>query len=290
MPVKVVPRSVFACLLVGLIISVMLSVEARAQPSEVEIEKLSWVDVRDRLASGVTTILIPTGGTEQNGRHMVLGKHNLIVRETARRIALELGDALVAPVLAYVPEGAPGRQVGHMAYAGTISLPENVFEDVLESVALSFKTHGFRRIVFLGDSGGNQRAQARLAERLSNAWAVDGVAVLAASDYYSDNGGDDFLKAQGMTAAQIGTHAGVRDTSELMFVAPEAVNIDKAVPDGAGATGDARLSRPEWGRQLIEKKVAAAVAQIRAKSERNRARSEVKSGGLLNWIMSLVTG
>jgi len=128
MPEKIAFHSMIASLLSVVFLSVFLLAEAGAADKlgHVEIEQLNWVDVRDRLERGATTIIIPTGGTEQNGRHMALGKHNFIVRETATRIAVELGNALVAPVLSYVPEGPAGLKVGHMAYPGTISLPEDV--------------------------------------------------------------------------------------------------------------------------------------------------------------------
>ena len=45
-------------------------------PDTVFVEELTWTEVRDALKAGKTTILFPTGGTEQNGPHMVLGKHN----------------------------------------------------------------------------------------------------------------------------------------------------------------------------------------------------------------------
>jgi len=69
------------------------------------LQDLSSADVRDALASGVRTIIIPVGGTEQNGAHMALGKHNFRVHALAGRIAAELGDTRVAPVGAYVPGG-----------------------------------------------------------------------------------------------------------------------------------------------------------------------------------------
>lgn len=70
------------------------------------LEELTWVEVRDALASGKTTILIPTGGVEQNGPHMALGKHNAILEVTMERVARRLGDTLVAPIVTYVPEKA----------------------------------------------------------------------------------------------------------------------------------------------------------------------------------------
>lgn len=301
MPGKVALHSVIATVMAALFMAFVFVTEGMAaeamateptvagpgagRPHIVEIERLTSRQVRERLVAGVDTIIVPTGGTEQNGPHMALGKHNFIVAETARRIARDLGDTLVAPVLAYVPEGDPGKRAGHMAYPGTISLPEPLFEQVLEAAATSFRTHGFRRIVFLGDSGGNQRPQARVAERLTDAWRGDGIVVVNAADYYAKNGGDALLTSEGLTAAQIGTHAGVRDTSELLFVAPATVDLSLASSNADGASGDARLARAEWGERLIAGKVAAAVAEIR----RHPARAPAANGretGLLGWLPS----
>lgn len=290
MPLEIALRSTFATVLCALFMVAVLAIETRAAPGgeEVELERLTWVEVRNRLAQGSTTILIPTGGTEQNGRHMALGKHNFIVRETSKRIARQLGNALVAPVLAYVPEGPVGLKVGHMAFPGTISLPDDVYEKVLENAAWSFKTHGFKRIVFVGDSGGNQGAQQRLAERLGEEWKREGVQVISANAYYADNNGDAFLKEQGLTAAQIGTHAGVRDTSELMAVEPGAVRLDVAIADADGATGNAKLATREFGEQLIAKKVAAAVGEIQAHAA--GAPRPAVTPGLLGWLFGFIAG
>ncbi len=244
--------------------SVASSFPALAGEHTVELEQLTWVDVRDRLAAGQRTVIIPTGGTEQNGAHMALGKHNVIVAETARRIAAALGDALVAPVIAYVPEGDAARRTGHMAYPGTISVPAETYKALLTAAAESFKAHGFREIVLLGDSGGNQAPQDAVAAALSASWAAEGVRVLNARAYYGANGGDDLLLSQGETPAAIGTHAGIRDTSELMAVAPGLVELSRSVPDSLGATGDARRASPERGSALLQLKVAAALAEIRS--------------------------
>ena len=235
-----------------------------AAAAEVELERMTWIEVRDRIASGSTTVIVPTGGTEQNGAHMALGKHNFIVAEASRRIARVLGDALVAPVIAYVPEGSIELRTGHMAYAGTISVPDAVYSGLLEAAASSFKAHGFKLIVLLGDSGGNQAPQRDVATKLSTKWAADGVRVINAEGYYAANGGDEWLKAQGETAKAIGTHAGIRDTSELMAVTPEAVDLTRSRPDADGASGDARRATRERGEKLVAMKVDAAVNEIRA--------------------------
>src|SRR6476646_8815263 len=78
------------------------------------IEDLTWTELRDQLAAGKTLAIIPIGGTEQNGPHMAIGKHNLRVKLLAGKIAAALGTALVAPVLSYVPEGGLNPPAGHM--------------------------------------------------------------------------------------------------------------------------------------------------------------------------------
>ena len=241
-----------------------------APPDTVHLEELTWVEVRESIRRGKTVAIVPTAGLEQNGPHMVLGKHGYVVRHTAERIAKALGNALVAPVLNYVPEGPVDPPEGHMRFAGTISLPEPVFAAVLDAAARSLRAHGFTLICFLGDSGGNQATQAEVAERLNAEWAGSGAAVLHVGDYYAANGQVDWLLAEGETREAIGSHAGIRDTSELMAAFPEGVRADMAARNGGrylertGVNGDPTRASAAIGRRMLELKVAAAFAQIRA--------------------------
>src|SRR6202521_600382 len=149
------------------------------------LEELTWTELRDLIQSGKTTIIVPIGGTEQNGAHMALGKHNLRVRYLSERIARTLGNALVAPVIAYVPEGALAPPTGHMRFPGTITVPEEAFDKILEYAARSFKLAGFHDIVFLGDHGGYQSEMKTVADRLNREWsATPSVRVHALLEYY----------------------------------------------------------------------------------------------------------
>jgi creatinine amidohydrolase/Fe(II)-dependent formamide hydrolase-like protein/sterol desaturase/sphingolipid hydroxylase (fatty acid hydroxylase superfamily) len=239
-------------------------------PKTVYLEDMTWVEVREALAHGKTTAIVPTGGTEQNGPHMVLGKHNYIVRRTAGAIAERLGNALVAPVVAYVPEGDIDPPTGHMAFPGTLTIPEPVFAALLEYTARSLRAHGFTTIAFVGESGGNQAMQAKVAARLSEEWAGEGVKVLQVSDYYSANGQVDWLEAQGESEDAIGRHAGIRDSSELMAVYPGGIRTDRLQRDGGrsveptGVIGDPSHASAERGEALLGFKIEAAVRQIRA--------------------------
>src|SRR5271155_5884328 len=90
----------------AILLLVLLPFPALAQPKSYYLEDLTWPEVKERMEQGTDTIIIPTGGTEQNGPHIAIGKHNWIVRYTSGEIAKQLGNALAAPVIAYVPEGA----------------------------------------------------------------------------------------------------------------------------------------------------------------------------------------
>lgn len=247
---------------------VLVSSAASAQiPDTVFLERLTWDEVRDVMVAGKTTIIIPTGGTEQNGPHMALGKHNVRVTANGENIARRLGNALVAPVIAYVPEGDIDPPTGHMRFPGTISIPDSIFRGVLEYTARSFKQHGFRDIVFIGDSGPNQPGQEAVAAKLNAEWAGSTVRVHAITGYYrSDPDGDAAIMiARGIKKEQIGNHADPRDTSQMMAVDPTMVRSSKIVAaDGKnGIQGDPRGSSAEIGRALIEENMARTVDMIR---------------------------
>lgn len=285
------PFRTFSAVLLAASVLFAAQVTAAETPREVEIERMTWSEVRDAVVEGRTTVIVPTGGTEQNGSHMVIGKHNFIVAETARRTARALGDALVAPVLAYVPEGDIAKREGNMALPGTISVPPEVFAGVLEAAALSFKAHGFKTIVLMSDHGQSQPAQQALAKRLTAAWGPDGVRVVSADNYYGKNGALDWLAREpGFNRAAFGSHAGIQDTSELMAVAPWGVRLGGYKPDSDGATGDATQATAALGDKLIGFKVAAAVAEIKAARTASAAAAEPAPDGLLARLKRLVFG
>ncbi|WP_426212041.1 creatininase family protein [Massilia sp. TWP1-3-3] len=244
-----------------------------AAPATNQIEELTSPEVRARIAAGSTTILIPIGGTEQNGPYITLGKHNARVKYFATAIAQGLGNALVAPVIAYVPEGAISPPTAHMHFVGTISIPDVAFESMLDATARSFKQHGFRDVVFLGDHGGYQKNLQHVAERLAREWARDPACrVHAYSGYYQASQAPIVaaLKSRGYSLAEIGTHAGLADTALTLATVPAAVRADgmaHAPQPGAadGMQGDPRRASAALGQsgaaQIIQTSVAG-IAQL----------------------------
>ena len=252
----------------ALIAAVLVVAPALAQvPDTVFLEELTWTEARDAVGAGTTTVVIPTGGTEQNGPHMVLGKHNYLVRYKAGEIAKRLGRTLVAPVMAYVPEGDVNPPTGHMRFSGTITTPPDVFARVLEFAARSLRQHGFRDIAFLGDSGGNQEGQRLVAEALNKEWAGTPTRVHHLSAYYPGPG-DDWLKREGVSDGDVGSHASIHDTASLLFLNPSMIRRDKLAPgkagDGSGTIGNPALATVEYGRQIVEMQIDAALRQLRA--------------------------
>jgi creatinine amidohydrolase/Fe(II)-dependent formamide hydrolase-like protein len=234
-------------------------------PDSVFLEDLTWIEARDAIAGGKTTIIIPTGGTEQNGPHLVLGKHNYLVRYKAGEIAKRLGNALVAPVMAYVPEGEVNPPTGHMRFAGTITTPQDVFVKVLEYAARSLRQHGFLDVVLIGDSGGNQGGQKIVAEALNKEWSSTRVRVHHITAYYPGRG-DDWVVSQGISAEDVGSHAGTHDTSSLMYLNHSMLRFDKMTVgrsgDGQGHTGNPARATALFGKRILEMQVDDAVKQV----------------------------
>ena len=237
-------------------------------PDTVFIDELTWEETRDLMKAGKTTVIIPTGGTEKNGYHMTLGKHNVIVTFAADRMARQLGNTLVAPTIQYVPEGNPDRQ-----NPGAISLPSPAYDQLLDAAARSLKAHGFKTILLIGDSGGNQAGLRAVAKVLNEEWKDEAARVYALTDYY-EQGRLDYrdwlLKTYKYDDTIVGSHAGISDTSQLLFVSPASVRKDQIKPWGgpqdSGVSGDPTKATAEIGKAGIQFKIDAALRQLKTLS------------------------
>ena len=245
---------------------VLAAALAAQTPQSVYIEELTWPEIRDAIAAGKTTAIIYTGSTEQNGPHMVTGKHNFIAHWVAGRIADSLGDALVYPTLPFAPTGTVSPPTEHMRFPGSVTLTDQLFGDVAGAVARSAIAAGFKTVVLMGDHGGGQEGLARAAARLDAAWRARGVRVFFVGDVYTK--ARDETRAY-LTAHHIapGDHAGPDDTSELWAIdsTHRWIRADRLAPgDGKnGVSGDPRPASPEIGRIFLRYKITAALAEIR---------------------------
>jgi len=238
-----------------------------AEWDTVFIEEMTWVEVRDALKDKKTTVLIPTGGVEENGPYVITGKHNYIVRATAEAIARKLGNALVAPIVPFVPEGAIDPPTGHMKYPGTISLREGTYERLLTDICACFRTHGFREIVLMGDSGGNQKGMKRVAAELNQTWAGGKTRVHFMPEYYDHEGVDEWLAKQGIKETDEGFHDSFAVSATLAAVDPTLIRAKQRQAAKKFSINGIELAplekTVEWGKKIIEFRAEATVKAIR---------------------------
>jgi len=248
---------------------------SRADQTLVEFEMMTWPEVKTALAAGKTTALFYTGGTEQRGPQNVNGGHTLMGRATVRAIALKLGNAIAMPVLPYTPNRASAT------LPGTIGLTDTLLMAVLERVTEEAISTGFKNVVVMGDHGGGQPNSYRdVAKRLDDKHAKDGVHVFFCDSVYSKANADfdKWLTAHGYPTS---SHAGIPDTSEMIYLGGESwvrmallpTAVGDTLPRGAardpnaprvnnGISGDARRSTAELGKMIFDMKVDYAVKQI----------------------------
>lgn len=241
----------------------------RAATASVYLEELTSPELRERIAAGVTTALVPVGGTEQSGPYIVLGKHNGRAHLLAGRIAERLGNAVVAPTVSYVPEGSIRPPAAHMRFAGTISIPDSAFEAMLDAAARSLCQHGLQKVILLGDHGGYQKNLERVAQRVNKAQAGDaGCRVYAPPEYYqaASDGFAALLRKRGYSAAEIGAHAGLADVSLSLALDPAQVRgaaLAHGPTPGDGVAGDPRRASPELGQLGVQQIIEATVGAIK---------------------------
>ncbi|HWF84390.1 MAG TPA: creatininase family protein [Vicinamibacterales bacterium] len=257
--------------------------KAKKEPL-VEFEMMTWPEVRDAMAAGKTTALVYTGGTEQRGPQNVNGGHTLMGRAIVKMIALRLGNAIAMPVLPYTPNNASAT------LPGTIGLTPELLGAVLERIVEQSMQTGFKNVVIMGDHGGGQPdTYAAVAKKEDAKYAPEGRHVYFCDEVYAKAQGDfdDWLAANGYPRS---SHAGIPDTSTMLYLGGETYTRKELIPTAEGdpiappgergqgrgrsadpnapprknngITGDARRSTVALGKKAFDMKVDYAVRQI----------------------------
>jgi creatinine amidohydrolase len=230
--------------------------------STVWIEEMTWMDLRDAIASGSRTVVMPSGGIEPNGPWLALGKHDYAVRATCEAIVRKLKNALCAPIIAFVPAGGIDRGVG------AIRIGEQTFEALVTDIATDMKTQGFERIVLIGDHGGNQEGLKAVAERLSRTWGGKPAIVYIPEYYSSWEGADALLLKEGVSKKGVedGIHDDPASTFHMMLIDPHSVRYDERVASGKatinGVSIADRAKDLQWGREIVEYRASVTVEAI----------------------------
>jgi creatinine amidohydrolase/Fe(II)-dependent formamide hydrolase-like protein len=229
-------------------------------------EELTWMEIRDAMKAGKTTVIIPTGGVEQNGPYLATGKHNYVLRATTEAIARKLGNALVAPIVPFVPEGDIEPATQHMKYPGTISLTEETYRRLLVDICSSFRAHGFAHIVLIGDSGGNQDGMKAVASELNSKWAGEKTRLYFIPEYYDYGGLEKWLESQGIKQTPEGYHDDFAITAQMMVVDPTTVRMKQRIAAGKFKINGIELAPAaktiEWGRKIVDYRAASTVDAI----------------------------
>lgn len=240
------------------------------------VEDLTWMEVRDAMQAGKTTVIIPTGGVEQNGPYLTTGKHDVILRGTGEAIARKLGDALVAPIVPFVPEGDIDPPTSHMKYPGTISLTEETYERLLIDICASFRTHGFTKIVLIGDSGGNQKGMKNVAEQLNKKWAGGKTRVYFIPEYYDYAGLNKWIATQGVKQVSEGIHDDFVITAQMMAIDPNTVRFKQRVAAKKASINGVPLEPAEktieWGKKIIDYRAETTIKALKQAIAKDQAK------------------
>jgi len=235
------------------------------------IEELTYMEVRDRIAGGYSTAIIPTGGIEENGPYLATGKHNVILRSLCPAIARDLGDALCAPVVGFVPEGNFDPPSGAMLFPGSFTLSDETYHALLVEIGESLKLHGFRNVVLIGDSGGNQRGLAAAAETLNERWEGSGVEAHFVLEFYTTGWSETEKYTEEVLGVSEGESDGHHDdiwvTAMMMVTDPSSVRYHERVEAGLASINGVDIGSleetVELGRKMVQFRAAFTADKIR---------------------------
>ncbi len=205
---------------------------------------------RDELRSlaGACTVVLPLGSTEQHGHHLPVSVDTTIVAALAERAVSHAAETIPVLMLPVLPFGFAHH---HLPFGGTISLRSETYVDVLVDIVGGLAEQGFDRVVLLNGHGGNDAAMRTALDRLS--YQLRSTVHLAAASYWIVAA--DALAQTGLESTVVPGHAGHFETSMMLALAPQSVQLD-ARPDDRGIarplgmadlTG-AHIRRPNlWG-------------------------------------------
>ena len=235
------------------------------------IEEQTWMETRDAIKAGKTTVIIGTGGLEQNGPYNANGKHNYVLRATCEATARKLGNALCAPIVTLEP-GNPERQG---LTPGSVFITQETFRAILSDMSTSLKTMGFTDIVMIGDSGGNVNGMKETAAALNSKWAGSSARVHFVPEYYEeDKWSFEFLKSIGihqMPDVQSATRYDIHDDyhyEALVALAdPKLIRPDQRMKAGKFSINGVEIGSVakmvENGRKILDHRATLTANAIR---------------------------
>ena len=186
------------------------------------MEEMTWLEIRNALKSGKTTVILAAGGLEATGPFITLDKHQNMLRGSTDIIARRLGNALIAPEIRYVPadDGARGP------YLGDFNISLAAYKSILTDICTTLKNDGFKEIILIGDHQGAQQGLKEVSEELSPKWATSSARVHYVAEYYDRSAVNDYIKTTlHITQKRGGFSDNYYNTAILMAVNPESARL-----------------------------------------------------------------
>lgn len=172
---------------------------------------MTWSEVEQALKR-TDAVIIPLGSIEQHAKHLPLGADTYQAVEVSKLIA-QKADVLVAPAV------FAGLSLHHMGFPGTIALSPETFEAVVTETVQSLIKHGFRKILFYNGHGGNSTSLANIIQKINqmtpaSAFDLARIEVPRKEPLYPP--------------IPMDVHAGVEETSSVLYLAGSLVDMSKA--------------------------------------------------------------
>jgi creatinine amidohydrolase/Fe(II)-dependent formamide hydrolase-like protein len=230
------------------------------------MEEMTAGEIAAAIREGHTSVIVATGGLEQNGPNLATGKHNYTLRATTDAIARKYGNTLVSSIVQFVPEGQFDPPTGHMRMPGTISLTEATYEALVTDIVRSLRVNGFKNIFLIGDSGGNGDGLRKVANKLNDEWQGVGVHHIAA--YYEEDAWSyHYMKELGFVqqpderiAYRNGIHTDLHYEAIMALVDPDSIRANTRLENGDlsvhGVKFDSIEAMQDVGRKLVDYRAA----------------------------------
>jgi len=236
--------------------------------ASVELENLTWVQAEEALKRYEVVLVALGARTKEHGPHLPLNTDYIMAEYLKGRVKREVSVA-VLPTIQY------GYYPSFLEYPGSVSIQAATFKEMVKDICLSMNGYGVKKFYVLNTGISTLKPLEEAAVELKQSGLI--------LRYLNLNDVDktlpqDLLKQEG------GTHADESETSMMLYIAPETVDMVKAVkdfdprpgrkgltrnPEGKGTYsktgiyGDPTLATSEKGRIIVEATVRAIVAQVR---------------------------
>jgi creatinine amidohydrolase len=197
------------------------SLEEETRMAKVRMSEMTRVDIQKALDRGFSTVIFAVGSNEQHGPHLPTFTDTLLGDAWANRVAVKLGKTLQAPTINV------GCSEHHMVFPGAISLRTETLKSLIRDYCTSLAKQGFKNIVILPFHGGNFNAVRKVTDELSQ--SLKGTKVVSYTDLKGFMGLlAEFSSKHGVSAGESGAHAGESETSMVLALRKDLVDMKHA--------------------------------------------------------------